>query len=449
MNPHPFEIGRTTLPSGMKVVTARKTGTPMFFAVLVLNGGSIYDPPGKYGVAELVSRFLEKDTIHFSREEIASFIEGLGGSIESDSGHYTQQIRLNILSQFAEHGLKMMAEMAANPVFDAEELEIEKEKLISEHNEALTIPFEALQYAFSMMLYRGHPLGIPSNGVVETIPGITTDDLNQFHANFFRPSNAILIVVSDMEHDRVVEMAGTAFAEWKSFGDAVSPELPDVKPIKGVHVAIVDMPTTQAYISLGHHAPLRSDPDFPALHVLNFAIGGGGMLSRMMRIIRVEKGLAYGAQSVIRGGLRFPGVFMARTESKISTGSEAIQLIMDILRDIHENGITENELKAAQSFYQGSIPRMTETNRQVASALINCELFGLPDFYWLSEVQRIKELQLEEVNEVARSFLHPEDFVLVISVDKSKFDLKLHGFAPENITIIKPDELKSTKLLED
>ncbi len=443
----PFELQKTTLKSGLKVVTARKPDVPLFYSALVLNAGSIYDPPGKNGVAELVSRFLEKDTLHFTREEIASFIEGLGGSLEADSGHYTQQIKLNILSKFAHHGLKMMAEMAANPVFDRDEFKIETRKLISEHTEALGMPFEVLDMAFNMRLYRRHPLGVPSSGVVETVRQIKLQDLIDFHRNYFRPSNALLVAVSDLPHGEVVRMVEDAFSVWDNPGEPIFPQLPDVQPIEGREAVIVNMPTTQAFILLGHHAPLRNSPDFPKLHVLNFAIGGG-VLSRMMRIIRIERGLAYGTQSVFKGGLKFPGAFVARTETKLTTGNEAIRLVMEILRDVHENGITERELEAAKSFYQGAIPRMAESHRQIASLIVNSELFGLPDYYWLSEIDAISKLSLDDVREAARKYIHPENFVLTVVADALKFKLQLEGLTHENIRQIEPDILKSLNLLE-
>ncbi len=445
----PFEVRRTKISSGMKVVTARRDKLPVFYAVLVLHGGSVYDPPGKNGVAELVSRFLEKDTLNFTRREISNLIEGLGGWIVSDSGHYTQQIKLGLISRFAHHGLSMMAEMAMNTKFTQEELEKERKKLISEHNDELTVPSEVLSYAFNSAIYHNHPLGAPSDGVVETIQKITLDDLISFHRNHFCPSNAFLVAVSDIPHEEVVSMAENSFGSWKCDPKPALPELPKVAPIKGKHAIIVDMKISQAFIALGHHAPMRNDPIFNRLVVANFAIGGGRELSRMMREIRIKNGLAYSAYSVLKGGLKAPGVFAAQTETKAETATDALKLTLDIIRDVHEHGITEEELTMAKSFFQGAIPRMAESNKQIASALINCELYGLQDFYWIKEIEEIASLSLDDVSSAVREHIDPDNFVMAVVADTEKFKPEIHGITFDKIRVLSPDDFKTLRPLED
>ena len=200
--------------------------------------------------------------------------------------------------------------------------------------------------------------------------------------------------------------------------------------VKGVKAKVVQMPeVNQAYILLGHPVPFhRGSPDYTPARVANYILGGSGFSSRIVKEVRVKHGYAYSTYSYFIGGFGWDespitGFLQAGVETKLATGNDAVKLIRQLMREAKEKGFTEEELEAAKSYYRGSIARSAETYRQIAGLIITQADFGLPDLFWIKEIERIQKMSLEEVNSGAR-FYQPDDLVIAVVADTT---FKLEG----------------------
>ena len=211
------------------------------------------------------------------------------------------------------------------------------------------------------------------------------------------------------------------------------PEIPEPKPVKGKHVIFVSMDVNQAYIEMGNLGIRRANPDYNRLRVFNYILGGGGFVSRLFKEVRNKNGYAYDVHSYFEAGLYFKGPFVIGTETKLETANDAIEDILNVLKNTLDEGLTEDELNDTKAFYLGSIPRRTETYNQVASSLINKVLYGLPDFYWMKEVEEIQKLTLKEVNEAGKRYIDPENWLMVVVSNKDSLKLKVPGVPKESI----------------
>jgi zinc protease len=428
----PFPVKKSILENGLTVIVAEKRDLPIFLATVAVKTGSVYDPVGKEGTANLVGRLLDKGTKERNANEIAEVIEGLGGNLSISTGRWTTRVTLSILSKHRETGLEILSDILMNPLFKEDEIEREVGKVLSEINEKKSDPNSVLDDKFREALYGDHPLGKPVEGYRESLKKIKRGDIVEFYEKFYVPNNSILVIVSDINPDDVMEIVNRYFRKWKR-KELEFPEIKPPKPIMGKRVIVVDMDVNQAFIALGNLGIERKNPDFNKLRVANYILGGGGFASRFFMKIRNEKGYAYSTYSYFSPGYKFPGYFIAETETKLESASPAINLMVKLIRDIREKGVKEKELDDARSFYEGSIPRQTETYSQIAGALLEEELYGLPLYHWLEDVEEIKSFKKEDIDEVAKKYFDPDNFVLVIVANKDSLKLDIEGVKGEEI----------------
>ncbi len=427
----PFELFKTRLGNGLKLIVAQRKGLPIFYSTLCFHAGAIYEPSDRAGLAEMVSRMLEAGTKRLTRSEIAESIEMFGGRFITDIGYYTSIIGVAILSTFARQGLQLIAELAMQPTFPEKEFEIEKSKLLSELAEKESDPHDVLSELFRRVIYGDHPLGRPHDGLKETVSQIERDDLIEFWTRFYAPNNAILVITSDLEIDEVIRMVEDTFGGWQP-----KPlELPQIVEPVEVDKRIVKfrkMDVNQAFIAFGHLGPKRADKDWNGLRVASYILGGSGFTSRMYKELRVKRGFAYSAYAYFVPGVKLPGFFNSGIETVRDTAFEAVKLMLQTIEEFVEHGPTVDEVELAKSYYQGSIPRMTDTYSKIGRALLDTEIYGLEDFFWLKDVEKIQQLSVDDIHKAAIQHIKPEKFRMAIVSNSNRLlkDLEKLGFTP-------------------
>lgn len=426
----PFELEKRELPNGLKVIVAQKPGLPIFQAILAIKSGALYEQ--KPGVANLTARLLDKGTLNRSAQEIADEIEGLGGSLNINANHYTLQASVSLLSDYADKGLEILSDVVLHPTFPEEEVEKQKHQIISEIHQRKSDPDNVVAERFQKEVYQGHPLGRPVEGEPEEVQTLTRQDVLDFFHKYFKPNISVLVVVTDLPPKTVFELAEKYFSGWEP-GEVNYPEIPPVKKTQGKRAVVIHMDVNQAFVALGFIGLKRSDPDYNKVRLMNYILGGGGFASRFFRKVRNEMGYAYSVYSYFMPGVKYPGYYLAGVQTKLESANDAITLMLDLIRGMQEKGATEKELEDAKGYYEGSIPRQTETYSQIARALLNAEIYGLPDFYWLKDVEVILSTSLEEVQAMARKYLQPDDYVLVVAADTSQFKLHIPGLPKDHI----------------
>ncbi len=426
---------KDTLDNGLVVVAAQKMGLPIFQASLAIKAGALFDPEGKAGTAYLLKDMLEQGPEGLTSKQLAYAIEGLGGELRTHARYNCIFVNLSLLSPYADSGLSVLAKTVMHPAFREEDFQKVKKRAISKLREIYSDPDDILLRHFRRALYRNHPLGRPIEGDGESLQRIELKDVKDFYRRFFHPNNAVLVVVSDLKPEAVISYVKKHFSAWRR-EPITFPEIAEPTPIEGKHVEIIDMDVNQSYIALGNLGIKRSNPDYNGVRIMNYILGGGSFASRFFKTIRNEKGLAYSVYSYFQPGLRFPGFFIAQLETSIDNTSDAVELMIDLIREMKEVGVKEEELADAKAFYEGSLPARTETYNQLVDAIMFGELYGLEDFYWEKDVEDIKGMNLNYVNQMARKYLNPDDFVLVIVSDTSKLKLNIRGIRPEDIHYI-------------
>jgi len=191
-----------------------------------------------------------------------------------------------------------------------------------------------------------------------------------------------------------------------------------------VHYITINREITQANILMGHLGVKRENPDYYPLLVMNYTLGGGGFVSRILDKIRDDMGLAYSAYSYFLP-MKYDGKFIVGMETKNESVKLAIGETLKLIENMRQDGVTDKELQDAKDYIIGSFPRRQDTDSKIAGLLTQVEYYNLGLDYFDMYKRNIEKVTKEDVLRVARKYLHPEDIDIVVVAD-----LKAAGFAP-------------------
>jgi zinc protease len=384
---------------------------------LLIKAGSRYDPKGREGLAGLTSNLLTYGTSKRTALEISETLDFIGASLTTGSRTERASVSLNILKKDLDTGLQLLAEILTDSVFPSEEIERQKKSVLASIKAKKENPRAVAHEKFRSALFPQSPYGRPVEGAGDSVKSIDRSSLTKFYDTFYRPNRSILAVVGDISHGEMVEKLNNAFQSWEKRTSAQE-SLPPASPAPAEMIRI-NKDLTQANIIIGHKGVPRGDPDYYAIRVMNYILGGGGLSSRLADAIRNKRGLAYSVYSRF-SAQRYVGTFRVSMQTKNENAQEAIRIAREEIRRIREQGVTEKELQEAKDYLTGSFPLRLDTNRRVARFLAHTEFFELgldyPDRY----PELIRRVSREDIIRVARTHLRLEDLIVVVVANLEK-----------------------------
>jgi zinc protease len=410
-----FQVHEHQLGNGLKALFVENPAIPTISINASVLTGARYDPEEKAGLAIMVSRLLDEGTKNRSSLEIAEAIESAGGAIETDGSFERVVVSISILKKDLDLGLDLLSDLLINPIFPQDYVEKEKERTLSEIASAKDRPQVIAGWAFNELIYTDHPLHRPSHGYPETVERLTRDDLLDFHKRYFVPNNAIVSIVGDFRVAELVPKVERVFTGWQSRPIAF-PVYPPVARQTERRTRIINMPAQQLNIYLGHLGVVRSNPDYYALQVLDTILGGGaGFTARIPQKLRDELGLAYTtfASITMTAGLD-PGRFVAFIGTSPENMNLAIDGLIQEIRRIVEQPVTESELQDAKEYLTGSFVFAFETSSQIARFLVHAQVYGLGFDYIDKYPEHVNRVTIEDIARVARKYLDPQNYTLVV-----------------------------------
>jgi zinc protease len=343
-------------------------------------------------------------------------------------------VSLTVLKKDLGPALELLQDILMNPTFPAAEVVRKVNQFKAALASAEDEPKVVASRTFIRQLYGAFPYNHPVMGTPKGLTAITRQDLVEFHRNYYRPNNTVLSVVGDLTPEEAQKWVSKTFGAWAA-APLPAVKLPAIPPLNQRREVIIDKDITQANIILGNLGIARHNPDFYAFQVMNYLLGGGGFVSRLMDDIRVNRGLAYSVYSSIDPGLE-PGPFFVALETKNASAGEAVSRVVEQLRRIMTQPVTPEELKDAKSYLIGSFPRKMDSISKRAWLLGYVEVYGLG-----LDPELIQHLTPEDIQKVAEKYLHPEKYLLVVVGNKSAMS-PLPGALPSQKKEEKKDEKK-------
>ena len=422
LNPIPTpQIETITLGNGIRLYLLEDHALPIFRVSLRVNGGAYLEPEDKIGLSNICGKVMRTGgTKKWSGDELDEMLEGIGGSVSSSVGLISSGGSVNLLSEYSDMGLEVLADLIQNPIFDQDKIDLAMVQLrsaISRRNDKVG---RIATREFGKLIYGANS---PYASQIEyaTLDAISRDDLVEFHQLIFRPGNIQMAVWGDFEKKKVVAKIEELFGDWKA--EVIDlPQPPEVIYDYRSKVYLVDKPDSkQAYIRVGHIGGLVSDEDYASRIVMN-SILGGFFGSRLMDNVRTRLGLAYTTYGQFGANNAFPGTFFAHAstgnENVIKTTREMITQIKSMLTDLP----TAVEMQKGKDGYLNSFVFNFDSKGEVINRLMGYDFWGLPRDFLQTTKSAIEEMTPEKVMAAAQSSLKPDQMVILIVGNVVQFD---------------------------
>jgi zinc protease len=430
-----------TLPNGLAVVFVPQNEQPAVSLRLLVRAGSAHDPADKPGVATLTAALLDQGTTTRSASQIADAIDFIGGGLGTFAGADLSFVNVIVMKDSLAQAMDLLQDVAHNPAFAPEELDRQRSQVLSGLKVGYQDPDYVADAVVERLVFGFHPYGRPSSGTPESVGSITREDLVAFHRTWFVPNNSLLAIVGDLKGEEAFAAAERTFGKWEKRdvpATAVG-EAPDATR----RVIVVDRPNAvQTEIRVGQVALARNHADFLALNVAIKILGGEGG-NRLQGVLRSQRGLTYAAEADMDAYKR-AGAIVADTDTRTETTAEVLRLTVDEFFRLQRDPVSSGELASAQAYLSGNFPLSIETPDAIAMQVLNAlfyelDLKDLPRFR-----ERVNAITPEDIQRVARTYLHPSRLSVVLVGDASKFLSELKGVGFENIEIVRLDELDLT-----
>ncbi len=413
---------RVVTPNGMTVLVLEQPFLPIVEIHALIKTGSAQDPPDKAGLANLVASLLDEGTTTRTSKQLAEQIDFVGGSLEARATEDFTTASARVLKKDVDLGFMLLSDILLHPAFHKQEFERIRAQILGEITSDNDDPGHVALKAFNQLVFHGHPYRWPVNGTEETLPKITLADVQAFYAKEYLPNQTILVIVGDVTLDQANGLVTQHFGGWKK---GAAPQRNAKKPsvVERKTVQLIEKDLTQSTIVLGHEGISRTNPDYYAVTVMNYILGAGGFSSRLMDSIRDKQGLAYGIMSHFDARL-MPGSFMINLQTRTEATNQAISGVLAELKNIRESPVSDQELADAKSFLIGSFPLRFDSTAKLAQVLAQVEFYGLGVDYFTQYPKGIERVTKEDVQRVAKQYVDPQRYALVVVGDVGKAKVK-------------------------
>jgi predicted Zn-dependent peptidase len=311
--------------------------------------------------------------------------------------------------------MELMADAALNPNFTQEELDKEKEKLITGLK---TSEKSASAIANRLRSALAYGKDSPNGEFIteETVKNVTLADVERFYADYFVPANAYLVVVGDTDAAEVEKLVKQYFTPWIK---ASPPKFGFSDPVDAQYTQInfVDVPNAvQSEIRLVNLVDLqKKDPDYLASRLANFVLGSGGFTSRLMDNLRQDKGYTYSTYSSLGNSKWGKSAFFASAGVRnVVTDSAVVEMLKEIDRMVEEP-ITEEDLELAKAMYAGNFVMQLEKPETIANYAKDILQEDLPEDFYTTFLAKVDAVTVEDVQRVSSEYFKPGNMRVVIA----------------------------------
>ena len=415
-------LQKASLKNGMNIILAQRKGVPTIVGNLILNAGFATDVRTKPGLANLAMDLLDEGTKNLTSLQISDKLLLLGASLYTNAGLDVSSVNFTTLKQTFDPTLDLVADVLINPSFPQKEFDRLKKEHLDKIKREKVEPFSMAMRVFPKILYgTGHPYSNPINGsgYESSVKDITIDEIRDFYNSWFKPNNATLVIVGDVEMTTLLSTLNTKLAGWKE-GSVPKIEIAQMKSTPGKRIYLLDRPeSTQSLVIAGYVTTPYGQVSQPALTAMNNILGGD-FVSRLNMNLREDKHWSYGAGSFV-WDTKGQRPFLAYVSVQTDKTKESIQEIQkELTALISDKPVTDDEFNRVQRNMVLQLPGMWETNNSVAGSLAEKVTFNLSDDYFKTYDSKIRKLTREELQQLSTQIVQPDQVNWFVVGDKSK-----------------------------
>jgi zinc protease len=433
-------LERATLKNGMKVVLTRRTESPTMVASMMFDAGYVTDKfGGKPGLAALGMDMLDEGTKSLNSLQINEKLQLLGAGISTGSDLDFSYVNMNALKQSFDQSLELMADVVQNPSFpEADFKRLQNQQLSRIANEKKQPQSMVMRVMPELLYGKDHPYAMPMSGTGDegSVKNLAVADVQNFYKRWLRPNNATIVVTGDITMPELVEKLEKRFAKWEK-GDTPKKVIPEVKNVNSSNkIYLIDRPESQqTLIMAGYLTKPYGQMDETAIEQMNNVLGGD-FTSRINLNIREDKHWSYGSGSFIQN-TRGQRPYLVFAPVQTDKTKESVQeIVKEINQFVGDKPMTQAEFDKTKQNTVLGMAGMWETNGAVNSSARSIVRYNLSDDYWKTYSNRVQNLTLKDVHNVAKTIIQPNNLGWFMAGDAAK---TLPGLKELGIEVIQID----------
>ena len=404
------KIEHWVAPSGARVYFVESHVLPILDVAVDFSAGAAYQPADKAGVAGLTRGLLDTGAGSLDEEQISARLVDIGARMGGSTDDDRAGLSLRTLSSKTEReaALDLVRTVLSAPTFPEGALLREKARTIAAIQEAETRPDSIAAKRFAAAIYPGHPYG--AHATVDSVGRIGRADLVAFHRDHYAAKRAVVSIIGDVSRQEA-EAIAQKLTESLPAGKADVAVAPVKKPTR--ETLKIAHPASQAHIHIGAPAIARTDPDYYALLLGNYVLGGGGFVSRLMQEVREKRGYAYSVYSYF-SPKKLEGPFEIGLQTKREQAAAAIGVVETVLNDFLARGPTAKELAAAKKNLVDGLALRIDSNAKILGYLSLIGFYKLPLTYLDDFPAKINAVTADDVKAAFARHVKAENLVTVI-----------------------------------
>jgi zinc protease len=435
-------VQRFTLDNGLAVWLVESHRLPLVSASLVSRLGSAADPPDRPGLTDLATGTLDRGTTHRDALGLARELEAAGATLSDDTAKDGTWLSTTSLAAHAAATLAILADVARNPTFPADEVERVRDAdvvaLRQGRDNADTI---AETVGVREVYGAGHPYGHRTTGTEDGLRAATVAELRRAHDRAFTPATTALVLAGDLTAPEARTLATAAFGTWTgppSPTGAGGPPVPGPPTGRPDRILLVDKPgAPQTALFLAAPGVAQADPEFEPLLVTNRVLGGG-FSSRLNQDLRETRGYTYGASSSV-GTFRGVGLDTIAMDVQTPSTADAVRETVHDLDTLTASGVTADELGRAKDWMARSLPSRFDTGDSTVKTLRTLYLDDLPADYFQTRPGRLARITAGDVAAVARRRFAAGAFTVVAVGDRAAIEDPLRALNLGPVSLRSPE----------
>src|SRR5215813_8659992 len=409
-----------TLSNGLRVIVLENHRVPTFTMQMVVLNGGLSDPADYHGLSSFTAALLREGTTTRKSKEIAEQADTIGATLTATSGlaNFTSTITSSGLVENFDQALGLFSDVILHPTFPQEEVDKFKARQLQQQQFQRSIPQFLAQERFVRAIYGDHPAGMITPPM-DSIRKITSADLTGFHSKYYRPNNAMLAIVGDVNLKDIMPKLEAAFGGWAK-GEVPPTSIPTtIGPAGAMQIQLINRPgSVQTVLQLGNLGIERTNPDYFAVAVMNEILGGGPQ-SRLFMNLREDKGYTYGAYSSFNGS-KYRGTVISSSEVRTDVTEGAMKECMYELNRIRDEKVSATELDNAKRSLVGGFALSLEQPAALLQNLVLQKLYDMPADYWDTYPQKVMAITADDVQRVAQKYVDMDHLQVIAVGDATK-----------------------------
>jgi zinc protease len=313
----------------------------------------------------------------------------------------------------ANPALKIMSKVLEQPTFAEPVIQRERARVIDDLVASEGQPQSLAAVAFQELVFAGQPYGHRESGNINSVKSLKRADLESFYRSHYSAQAAVIALIGDVTREQANKIAEQLTANLPSASFAASTAITPVPTLRQAVLKRITFPSQQSQILIGQPGVARGDPDYFALYVGNYVLGGGGFDSRLMHEVREKRGLTYSVYSYFMP-LRQAGAFQIGLQTRADKTAQALAVTQQTLTDFVAQGVTAAELTQAQHSIIGGFPLRIDSNQKLLEYLAMIGFYQLPLNYLDTFPNKVAALTAEQIKHAFQTHIHPERMVTVV-----------------------------------